>query len=154
VTDTARTTERTERAFSARSPIARAHRRFLAKATLTMFAFIVIGAYLLPLLYMVTTSFQQPSQISTAGAPPWPATPDTGAFEGAQYPIYTVVIDGATRHLMLVEPGRESSVFVDPNQLRSQMRSMSSCVRAAATCQNAATIGSASASSARFNVAT
>ena len=114
MTDTARTTERTERAFSARSPIARAHRRFLAKATLTMFAFIVIGAYLLPLLYMVTTSFQQPSQISTAGAPPWPATPDTGAFEGAQYPIYTVVIDGATRHLMLVEPGRESSVFVDP----------------------------------------
>mgnify|MGYP006883604465 CR=1 FL=1 len=30
------------------------------------------AAYLLPLLYMVTTSFQQPSQISTPGAPWWP----------------------------------------------------------------------------------
>ena len=79
-----------------------------------MFALIIISAYLMPLLYMVTTSFEQPSQISTPGAPPWPATPETGTFEGKEYPIYTVTIDGAARHLMLIEPGRESSVFVDP----------------------------------------
>ena len=47
-----------------------------------MFAVIIISAYLMPLLYMVTTSFEQPSQISTPGAPPWPATPETGTFEG------------------------------------------------------------------------
>ena len=33
----------------------------------------------------------------------------------SEYPIYTVTIDGVTRHLMLVEPGRESSIFVDPS---------------------------------------
>src|SRR5207344_2814633 len=64
----------TQLSYSARSPIARTHRKFLAKASLTMFAVIIISAYLMPLLYMVTTSFEQPSQISTPGAPPWPAT--------------------------------------------------------------------------------
>ncbi len=104
----------TQRSFSERSPIARTYRRYLAKASLTMFAVIIVSAYLLPLLYMVSTSFQQPSQISAPGAPPWPAAPQTGTYEGQEYPIYDVPIDGATRQLMLVEAGRESSTFVDP----------------------------------------
>jgi multiple sugar transport system permease protein len=103
-----------QRAFSERSPIARTYRRYLAKASITMFAVILVSAYLLPLLYMVSTSFQQPSQISTPGAPPWPAAPQTGTYEGQSYAMYSVPIDGTTRALMLVEPGRESSVFVDP----------------------------------------
>ena len=97
-----------------RSPIARSYRRFLAKATITMFAVMVIGVLLTPLLYMVTTSFQQPSQISNPAAPWWPAAPNTGTFEGQEYPIYTVPIDGVPRQLMLVKAGRQSSVFVDP----------------------------------------
>jgi len=111
VTKAARTSPRS---FTDRSPVARSYRRFLAKASLTMFAVIIISAYLMPLVYMVTTSFQQPSQISTPGAPPYPATPKTGTYEGQEYPIYTVPIDGVSRQLMLVEAGRESSVFVDP----------------------------------------
>ena len=103
-----------ELSLTDRSPVARSYRRFLAKASLTAFAVILISAYLTPLLYMVTTSFQQPSQISTPGAPPWPAAPETGTFDGQEYPIYAVPIAGATRNLMLVDPGRESSVFVDP----------------------------------------
>jgi len=46
VTDTARTTERTERAFSARSPIARAHRRFLAKES-KMQLLLLVGSIVL-----------------------------------------------------------------------------------------------------------
>ena len=104
----------TERSFTERSPIARTYRRYLVKASLTMFAVLIVSAYLTPLLYMVTTSFQQPSQISTPGAPPWPASPETGTFEGQEYAIYSVPIDGTIRSLMLIQPGRESSVFVDP----------------------------------------
>jgi len=103
-----------QRAFSERSPIARTYRRYLAKASVTMFAVILVSAYLLPLLYMVSTSFQQPSQIATPGAPPWPAAPETSTYEGQTYPMYSVPIDGTTRALMLIEAGRESSVFVDP----------------------------------------
>src|SRR4029453_16317530 len=34
--------------------------------------------------------------------------------EGKDYPIYSVPIDGAARDLMLIDAGRESSMFVDP----------------------------------------
>lgn len=108
-------TRATETSFSDRSPIARAYRRYLAKASLVMFAVIIVSALLSPLLYMVTTSFQQPSQIATPGAPIWPARPDVGTFEGNEYPIYAVTIDGQARQLMLIEAGRESSTFVDPS---------------------------------------
>ena len=80
-----------------------------------MFAVIIVSVFLSPLLYMVTTSFQQPSQIATPGAPWWPAKPNVGTYEGEEYPIYTVTIDGIARDLMLVEPSRESSIFVDPS---------------------------------------
>jgi multiple sugar transport system permease protein len=103
-----------ELSITSTSPIARTYRRFLAKAGMTMFAVILVSAFLSPLVYMVTTSFMQPSQIATPGAPLWPAKPETGTFEGKEYPVFRVTIDGATRSLMLVQPGRESSVFVDP----------------------------------------
>jgi len=109
------TRSRTQFTFADRSPIARSYRRYLAKASLVLFAVIIVSALLSPLLYMVTTSFMQPSQIATPGAPIWPAKPEVGTFEGREYPIYNVTIDGVTRHLMLVQPGRESSVFVDPS---------------------------------------
>jgi multiple sugar transport system permease protein len=83
---------------------------------LLMFALIVIGAYLLPLLYMVTTAFQQPGQSTTPGAPVWPAVPQTAEYQGERLPLYAVPLaDGTTKSLILIEPGRESSVFVDPN---------------------------------------
>jgi multiple sugar transport system permease protein len=106
--------ERRERAFTDRSPVARSYRRFLGKSLLTMVALVIIGAYLLPLLYMVTTAFQQPGQATTPGAPIYPAQPLTAEYQGQDYPLYSVPIDGTTRELMLVEKGRESSVFVDP----------------------------------------
>jgi multiple sugar transport system permease protein len=104
-----------ERLFSERGPVARSYRRFLGKSLVTMVALILIGSYLLPLLYMVTTAFQQPSQASTPGAPVYPAAPLTAQYQGESFPLYSVPIDGTTRQLMLVEKGRESSVFVDPN---------------------------------------
>src|ERR1700741_2964898 len=103
------------RTFGDRSPIGRSYRRYLGRASLTMFAIVIISAYLLPLLYMVTTAFQQPGQSTTPGAPVYPATAQTATYEGKDYPVYAVPMpDGATRQLILVEPGRESSVFVDP----------------------------------------
>jgi len=113
---TAAETRERGRAFSDRSPIARAQKRFLGRSLLFMFALVLIGAYLLPLLYMVTTAFQQPGQSVTPGAPVWPAAPQTATYQGQDYPLYTVPMpDGTTRSLILIEPGRESSVFVDPN---------------------------------------
>jgi len=102
------------RSFSDRSPVSRSYRRFLGRASLTLFAVVLLSAYLLPLLYMITTALQQPEQRTTAGAPIYPAAPVTGVYQGETYPIYQVPIDGAIRDLMLVVKGRESSTFVDP----------------------------------------
>ena len=110
------TAVRHERRFSERGPVARSYRGYLARATLLMFATVVIGAYLLPLLYMVTTSLQQPGQSTTPGAPVWPAVAQTATYQGQDYPIYRVPIDGAYRNLILIEKGREQSTFVDPTE--------------------------------------
>ncbi|MHB8959858.1 MAG: carbohydrate ABC transporter permease [Candidatus Limnocylindrales bacterium] len=104
-----------ERAFSDRSPIARAYRGYLGRSLLLMGTLIVMGAFLMPLLYMVTTAFQQFGQSATPGAPWWPATPQTATYNGDTYPVYNVPMpDGSTRALILTEPGREASVFIDP----------------------------------------
>jgi multiple sugar transport system permease protein len=79
-----------------------------------MITLIIVGAYLVPLLYMVTTAFQQPGQATTPGAPLYPATPMTAEYQGETYPLFSVPIDGTVRQLMLIEPGRESSLFIDP----------------------------------------
>jgi multiple sugar transport system permease protein len=102
------------RAFSDGGPIGRSYRRFLGRASLFMFAMIVVSAFLLPLLYMVTTAFQQPGQASTPGAPVYPAAPQTGTYQGQAYEIYEVPINGTTRQLMIIEKGREQSTFIDP----------------------------------------
>ena len=84
---------------------------------LLMFALVIISSLLLPMLYMVTTAFQQPGQSTTPGAPVWPASPQTAQYQGQDYPVYTVPFpDGTTRQLILIEPGRESSVFIDPDR--------------------------------------
>jgi multiple sugar transport system permease protein len=112
MTDVARTRGR---AFTASGPFNRASRRFLGRSTLFAFALLILAGYLLPLLFMVTTAFQAPSQASTPGSPWWPAAPLTAEYQGETYPIYTVPFeDGTTRQLILVEKGRESSVFIDP----------------------------------------
>jgi len=103
------------RSFGDGGPISRSYRRFLGRASLTMFALIILSAYLLPLLYMVTAAFQPAGQANTPGAPVYPAAAVTAVYQGETYPIYAVPIDGTTRNLMLVEKGRESSTFVDPN---------------------------------------
>ena len=63
------------RSIADRGPVAKQYRRFLGRSAILMFALLIIGAYLLPLLYMVTTAFQQPGQSTTPGAPVWPAAP-------------------------------------------------------------------------------
>jgi multiple sugar transport system permease protein len=104
------------REFSDRSPVAKQYRRFLGRGALFMVTVFIVGAYLLPLLFMVTTAFQQPGQSVTPGAPVWPAAPLTATIDGQEQPVYSVPMpDGTIRQLAIVEKGRESSVFVDPN---------------------------------------
>jgi multiple sugar transport system permease protein len=75
---------------------------------------VILGAFLLPLLSMLTASLQDAGQRSIPGAPFYPASPATGTYQGATYDIYKVSINGVDRNLMLVTKGRIESTFVDP----------------------------------------
>ena len=100
--------------FADGSPFSRSLRRYLVRASVTLFAVLILSAYLLPLLSMVTISLEQGAQRSVPGAPIYPASPATGTYQGRTYDIYTVTIDGTERSLMLVRKGRTNSTFVDP----------------------------------------
>ena len=80
-----------------------------------MFAMLLVSAFLLPLVYMVTTAFQQPGQASTPGAPVYPAAPQTGDLPGRGVPDLRGPDRRDDRKLMLVTKGREQSTFVDPD---------------------------------------
>src|SRR3954447_10955964 len=103
-----------QRSFAEGGPVARSYRRYLGRASITFFAILIVTTFLLPLVFMVTTALQNPGQRTIPGAPVYPASPLTGTYQGETYPVYAVPIDGATKDLMLVKKGRESSTFVDP----------------------------------------
>jgi len=80
----------------------------------TFFAVVLIAGFLSPLLRSFALSFQTPEQVSQVGAPLWPASPLTFTFNGRDYPVYKVPINGVTREMALVKKGRTESKFVDP----------------------------------------
>jgi multiple sugar transport system permease protein len=96
------------------SPLRRQLNRFTAIAGMTSLGLVVVSAFLLPLLFMVSTAFKESSQLTTPGAPLYPAAPEQFAYQGENYPVYDVPTDKGTQAWALVEPGREQSGFVDP----------------------------------------
>jgi multiple sugar transport system permease protein len=66
------------------------------------------------MLRTLTTAFKSTDQITEANSPLWPADPATWEYEGEQYDVYHVEIDGVTRDLALVDKGRQESQFLDP----------------------------------------
>jgi multiple sugar transport system permease protein len=99
-----------ERARYRRRPQAATMRSF----AVTFFAVVLLAAFLSPMLRTLTTALKSGEQISQANSPLWPASPGTFEFEGREYDVYQVPIDGAVRDLALVVKGRQESQFVDP----------------------------------------
>ena len=82
---------------------------------LTSFTVILLALFLSPLLRTLSLSLKSAEQITSIGAPIWPADPGTFDFDGRTYDVYLVPMpDGTTRELALVDPGRQESGFIDP----------------------------------------
>jgi multiple sugar transport system permease protein len=81
---------------------------------LTLIAVLVLAAFLSPLLKSFTVAIKTSEQVTQPGSPLWPADPVTFAWQGEELPILLVPIDGTTRQLALLEPGRQQSTFIDP----------------------------------------
>jgi len=75
-------------------------RRFTAVSGVTLLGVIVASAFLFPLVFMTSTAFKEKAQLTTPGAPMYPAQPDKYSWQGAEYPVYDVPLpDGTTRSL-------------------------------------------------------
>ena len=71
--------------------------------------------FLLPLGYMIVTSLKSEAQLADLDGPILPRSPTTFLHEGEELDLYSVPLpDGSTRELALFKPGRQQSLFVDP----------------------------------------
>ena len=89
-------------------------RGFTTTASVTMIGVIVLTAFLMPLGYMLLTSFKDVQQIIDPNSPFLPSRPVNYTYQGQEYPIVQVPLDGITHEWALVDKGRESSKFIDP----------------------------------------
>ncbi len=91
-------------------------RRFGLYATVTMFTLMLLGLFLMPFAYSVLTSVKDRQQIvDSASGSILPVDRIKFEFEGELYDVYAVPMpDGSVRQLALVQPGRQSSEFIDP----------------------------------------
>jgi multiple sugar transport system permease protein len=96
------------------TPFARSMHRFTGVAGITLLAVAVASAFLMPLLFMTATAFKEKVQLTTPGAPLWPAAPETFAWQGTDYPVYDVPMPDGTRPLAFIEKHREDSLVLDP----------------------------------------
>ncbi|HEU4919282.1 MAG TPA: carbohydrate ABC transporter permease [Candidatus Limnocylindrales bacterium] len=103
------------RALSATGPLGAQMRRFGAVAGVTLLAVTIVSAFLMPLAYMVATAFKDQSQLTTVGAPLYPAARETFTYEGKELDVYDVPTpDGGVHAWALLEPHREDALFIDP----------------------------------------
>jgi multiple sugar transport system permease protein len=87
---------------------------FTAISAVTLFGLVILGVFLMPLGYMFLTAFKDLQQIQDANAPFLPSRPVSYTYEGQEYPLMEVPIEGSVKQWALVEKGREASKFVDP----------------------------------------
>ncbi|MGY6501505.1 MAG: carbohydrate ABC transporter permease [Acidimicrobiales bacterium] len=114
-------TRQRRRFWSAREPqteyrdLDRRTKRFMAGSMVTMLAVILATAYLLPLGFMAVTSLKTEDQIGSGRI--LPMSPAVTEIDGVPRTLYEVPMpDGSVRSLALVSPGRQSSIFVDPDE--------------------------------------
>jgi multiple sugar transport system permease protein len=110
ITDVPPTTPRSTTGFFRR----RVAREGISYLGMTLLGIGVMLIFLMPLGYMLATSFKPDSQLSSQNAPLWPAKALTYNYQGKDYPLYDVPTDQGTRQLALIKPYREDSDMLDP----------------------------------------
>jgi len=101
------------------SSISIAHRVRRASSSLkgllvTTITLIALLFFLMPLGYGIVTSLKHENQIAAVDSPLWPALKNTYTWQGEEYPLYNVTIEGEERKLALVVKRRQESYFIDP----------------------------------------
>lgn len=86
----------------------------IGTALFNLFIFSLLLIYLLPMLYMLSTTFMESIQLRDRNAPPYPAGQVKFTYEGDEYLVYNVPFGEESRPMALITPGRTSSELIDP----------------------------------------
>lgn len=78
----------------------------------TAFACTLLAVWLMPLAYALVTSIKTDAQHASGTV--LPRSVNTAMIDGEEYDLLSVPLEGGSRTLALVDPGRKSSGFVDP----------------------------------------
>lgn len=100
--------------------IARQRRNILLRFAVTLFATIILSIYIMPLIYGGVTSLKTQAQAADPKAPIMPMQTLSLNFEGKDYGIYKVPIGDDIHELALYQPSRQSSTFIDPENLDAE----------------------------------
>jgi multiple sugar transport system permease protein len=92
--------------------LTREMRKLLVAGSVTLFATLLLLAYLTPMAYAVSTSLR--GSTTDADAPLWPAAPATFTYQGTAYELYRVPTEQGVRSLAAVKKGRQQTTFIDP----------------------------------------
>jgi multiple sugar transport system permease protein len=77
---------------------------------------LVLFVFLMPLGYMAVTSLKSEQMIGNLEGPILPKNPATFEYEGEQLDMFAVPMpDGTEMQLAMLQPGRQVSQFIDPN---------------------------------------
>lgn len=94
--------------------------KFLRKIGLTLITLLLAFLFLLPFFNMVLTSLSTPTQMMQPGAPIYPAASAMFEYNGEELEIFEVpMVDGSIRNLAMVKKGRQSSIFIDPQNVEA-----------------------------------
>ena len=79
-----------------------------------LFVWFLLVLYLSPVFFMIVTALMPTEQLGDKSAPLYPARIMQYQYEGREYQIYNVPMQDGLRPMVLVKPGRESSMLLDP----------------------------------------
>ncbi len=89
---------------------------FGTSAMITMFTLVLLTAFLMPFTYSMLTSIKDRDQIvASARGSILPVDVLKYTYEGREYDVFSVPFEDGTRALALINPGRQSSEFIDPD---------------------------------------
>jgi multiple sugar transport system permease protein len=94
---------------------AKATQTLVLKTAIGSLTLVILFMYLLPLIFSVVGSLKSKAQASDANAPILPSIAQKYTYNGEEFDIYNVPLEGGTRELALVKRGRSESSFVDPS---------------------------------------
>src|SRR5258708_22486766 len=78
----------------------------LGTGLVNILAWVLLIAYMFPMVYMFATAIKSEDQLRHVDAPPWPARQVTYNYEGQDYTVYAVPTESGVRQLALITKHR------------------------------------------------